>query len=97
MSHTNLLENTLITTAEQWGRELRSDVARGPSEYDEEAGGADMWKHSVLQTVTNIQALAHIAHIQDSGLSEAGSRRLLELEQECLALLRTFGWLSGRP
>jgi hypothetical protein len=84
------LEETIISVTEQHVRELRSWIAN-PEDLENHR------KVEIPDAASRIWALTELAHLVDSGLSKDGIKRLQALESECNALLRTLGWVSGRP
>lgn len=84
------LEQTIIQVTEQHVRELRSWIGN-PDDLENHR------QVEIPDAASRIWALAELAHLVDSGLSQDGIKRLKALEIECNGLLRTLGWISGRP
>lgn len=72
------LERTLVEMAEQGLREIKA--------FD--MGKSDIEQQMLLSASSQVSTLTEISMIQDSGLGDEACRRLQEINQEHLALLR---------
>ncbi len=96
------LEKAIIASLNRYLKEIRHYVshdmeASGAKELAQEIGESedDVLRNQVSNAFIALTALAELAHIQDSGLSEKSYQEILVIEKEANRLIRTFGWMYG--
>ncbi len=96
------LEKAILASLNRYLKEIRHYVSHdiessGAKELDKEMGEPEdeVLRNQVSNAFIALTALAELAHIQDSGLSESTYQEILVLEKEANRLIRTFGWMYG--
>ena len=99
---TTILEQSIIRSLNRHLDLIRHYVSHdadgsGMVPINSEVGSpeASVLRSKVSDAFIKLMALAELAHIQDSGLSEGTYQEIVSIEKEGNRLMRTFGWMYG--
>lgn len=96
------LEDTIIQSLNRHLGQIKHYVSAeadgaGVSKIAIEVGSpeASVLRSKVSDSFIRLTALAELAHLQDSGMSEFTYQKVVTIEKEGNRLMRTFGWMYG--
>ncbi len=99
---TQKLEETIVQSLDRHLDQIRHYVTAegegsGTKKVAIELGSpeASVLRSKVSDAFIKLTALAELAHLQESGLSEFAYQQIVTIEKEANRLMRTFGWMYG--